>query len=776
MTHHGQPGFKLHEVLNIINEQYNLQGEIQLLDSYIDQNFLLETSEKEKFVFKIANRTDSLDFLKATQEVMTILSSDNEKAACPKIINNIHKDKIVHLLDSNKDTYFAWMISFIPGKLFAKVENHSDELLSNLGSFIGNLDSTLQNYFNPSFHKYLDWDLRNALDAEPFLSYIPNASDKNIAAYFLNLFRTFVIPNFSKLRMSVIHNDPNDYNLFVTEDQKNISGIIDFGDMVHSYTVNNLAIAISYAVFGKEDILEKASIILNGYHKVYPLTEIEVEMLYYLIGARMAVTVCMAAHKASLNPKNDYFQISAQPAWDALRKMVKINPDYASHKFKETIDPKGKQNRKQRTKEELIELRKKNLSQSLSVSYNTPLKINRGFMQYLYEEDESAYLDTVNNVCHVGHAHPDVVKAGQNQMAILNTNTRYLHETIIEYAQELLATFPDKLEVAFFVNSGSEANELAIRMARTFTKSKEIAVLDHAYHGNTNGNIEISPYKFNGKGGNGAAEHVHVIPLADTYRGKYKASDPDAALKYAQELNPLISNLKNKGEKLGTFIAESIPGVAGQIIFPDGFLKEAYHIIRAQGGVCIADEVQIGFGRTGTGMWGFELQNVCPDIVTMGKPIGNGHPLGAVVTTREIAEAFHNGMEYFNTFGGNPVSCAIGLEVLRVIKKDKLKENALETGKYFLKLLKDLKTKHEIIGDVRGIGLFLGIEFVKNRKTLEPAAEEASLISNLMKENHILTSVDGPLFNVIKIKPPIVFNKENALQYVETLDRILESL
>ena len=422
---------------------------------------------------------------------------------------------------------------------------------------------------------------------------------------------------------------------------------------------------------------------------------------------------------------------------------------------------------------QLHEKRTMHIGPSLSVSYRQPLKIVRGSRQYLYDEHGQAYLDAVNNVSHVGHSHPRVVRAGQEQMAVLNTNTRYLHDKLVNYAEQLCATLPPSLSVCYFVCSGSEANELALRLAQTHTKQKDVVVIDVAYHGNTSTLVEISPYKFNGSGGMGVAPYVHVVPMPDGYRGLYKTGDPHIAKKYAAHVKDAIQHIQQHGNSIAAFIGESLLGCGGQIVLPDGYLSEVYQYVHEAGGVCIADEVQVGFGRVGTHFWGFETQGVVPDIVTMGKPIGNGHPLAAVVTTPEIAASFNNGMEYFNTFGGNPVSCAIGLAVLQVIADEQLQANALLVGNYLLQRLRDLLDRHTLIGDVRGLGLFIGIELVLDRETLEPAAEQASYIANRMRERGILISTDGPLHNVLKIKPPLVFNQENADFLVATLEQLL---
>ena len=420
---------------------------------------------------------------------------------------------------------------------------------------------------------------------------------------------------------------------------------------------------------------------------------------------------------------------------------------------------------------DIISSRSRSLGKNLSLSYKMPLHVVRGFKQYLYDATGRRYLDTCNNVAHVGHQHPRVVQAAQRQIGVLNTNTRYLHENIVRFAEDLLATFPPELSVVYFVNSGSEANELALRMARCWSRQKDMLAVEVGYHGNTGGTIDVSSYKFDGKGGNGAPPYTHILPMPDIYRGKHK--DKDAAIRYAHYVDNIVDNIQKEGRNVAGFIGESILSCGGQIVLPKGYLKSVYSKVRAVGGLCIADEVQVGFGRVGSHFWGFELQDVVPDIVTLGKPIGNGHPLAAVVTTAAVAIDFTNGMEYFNTFGGNPVSCAIGREVLQIIKDENLQANALETGEYLMEGLRNLQTKHEIIGDVRGHGLFLGFELVTNRETLEPAAAQATYFANRMRECGFLMSTDGPLHNVIKIKPPMCFSKENSDFLLEWTDRIL---
>lgn len=423
-----------------------------------------------------------------------------------------------------------------------------------------------------------------------------------------------------------------------------------------------------------------------------------------------------------------------------------------------------------RAHDEIVKLRKELLLPNLSISYEKPIKFVRGEGVWLIDDSGRAYLDCFNNVCHIGHAHPAVVEAMAKQAATLNTNTRYLHDNIVAYAERLTATLPGELTVAGFVNSGSEANSLALRLMRAHTGRENAITLDWSYHGTTQELIDISPYKFRRKGGKGPKPHVHVAAVPDSYRAPEDWPAEEHGKRFAESVAEQIAAMQAKGEGPGFFIAESIPSVAGQVFLPDGYLKEVYRMVREAGGVCIADEVQVGFGRVGSHWWAFETQGVVPDIVTMGKPIGDGHPLAAVVTTREVTDSFNNGMEYFNTFGGNPVSCAVGLAVLDVIEGQDLRGNALAIGNYLIASFKAMQARYEVIGDVRGMGLFLGIELVTDRKTKAPATEFARAVSNGARQRGVLMGTEGPHDNVLKMRPPMIFSKRDADHLLAVLE------
>jgi len=424
------------------------------------------------------------------------------------------------------------------------------------------------------------------------------------------------------------------------------------------------------------------------------------------------------------------------------------------------------------TNDEMLAARRRLIGRNVSTGYRRPVQLVRGSMQYLFDADGRRYIDGYNNVPHVGHCHPRVVDAAERQMRALNTNTRYLHENLARYAGRITSTLPEPLCVCYFVNSGSEANELALRLARAHTRRRDLIVLDAAYHGNTTTLIDASPYKFNGPGGAGRPPWVHVVPVPDVYRGAYQKDDPQAGVKYADAAARSLDEMRADGAAPCGFIAESCPSVAGQIMLPPGYLAAVYRHVRDAGGVCIADEVQTAYGRLGSHFYGFEQQEVVPDIVVLGKPIGNGHPIGAVVTTAEIAESFDNGMEYFSTFGGNTVSCAIGLAVLDVLEDERMQAHAQQVGAHLLAQLRSLLDRSPLVGDVRGSGLFIGVELVRDRDTLEPATSEASDVVNRLRDEGILIGTDGPHHIVLKIRPPMPFTTEDA----DVLARTLASL
>lgn len=770
-----KPKLKSSQAQEIARLHYGLEVTAEELSGERDQNFRLQTSVGERWILKVVHPAEDSGVMDLQQIVLDRISATDPGLPCPRIVRTTSGQPLAKWLDGAGNEFLVRLVNYLPGLPLARVQAHQPELLREVGRVLAQVDLALANLWHPSARRSLQWSLYEASKIiNRDLEAIQDPEQRSIVELFLVMYEGLVQPILGDLRSGLIHNDGNDYNILVTigsEGRQRVSGLLDFGDMMWGPYVYEPAVAAAYALLDKEDPLKTAGYVIAGYHEFFPLQEDEIDLIFTLITMRLATSVTLAASQREREPGNDYLSISEQAAWTALRNLIPIDPQIASNYFRVVCGLPPVLNR--RSQQELLARRRKFLGPSFSISYSEPLQITRGFRQYLYDARGRAYLDAVNNVPHVGHCHPRVVRAGQHQMALLNTNTRYLHDNLVTYAERICATLPEPLRVCYFVCSGSEANELALRLAKSYTGGSDFIVIDGAYHGNTNALIEISPYKFDGPGGKGKPEHVQIVPMPDTYRGRYLRDDPNAGVKYAESVLVAVEAIRRNGRDLAAFICESLPGCGGQIVLPPNYLTEAFRHTREAGGVCVVDEVQVGFGRVGSHFWGFMTQDVVPDIVTMGKPIGNGHPLAAVVTTHEIAESFTNGMEYFNTFGGNPVSCAIGLSVLDVIEEEELQENAWRVGEQMMADLRSLMTRHPLIGDVRGMGLFVGVELVNDREQKSPAAAEAAQIVDLMKEQGILISTDGPLHNVLKIKPPMVFTLTDAKRLVQTLDQIL---
>jgi len=1010
------------EAVRLARDFYGLETSATPLSGEHDNNFHLVARDGRAFVLKVMHPAREQAFIDMQVRALQHLAKNLPQRQLPRVVPTTNGHPFTSVTANDGSNRFVWLLTFVRGTVLAHARPQSLELLHSVGRLLGEIDESLAGFSHPAALRELKWDSSRAIWIREFIPHVGDARRRKLVEHFLGLFAPQVIPVMPKLRRSVIYGDANDYNVLVSDpwpQPREALAVIDFGDMHHGLTVSESAIASAYSILGKRktELLPAAAAVISGYHNAYPLQELELEVLYALIGMRLAVSVVNSAYRKTLKPDDDYVTVTEAPAWDALEHLAKIHPRFAHYTFRDACGlspvPQAYALRRQlknaaqqaasvlpmdlRTAQvrvfdlssgsaflgadharaelsaltdvifadmrrsgsaigigrynearsiytsplfatndqtvdnlpteerrtlhlgmdffvdpgtpvcapldgivhslannrahldygpvvilqhpcesdsdgttfftlyghlsedslpnlkigerisrgqafarigastenggwpphlhfqiisDLLDLgtdfpgvarfserkvwialspdpnllfdipadrfpppeppfaatldrRHSLLGQNLSVSYQRPLKIVRGWMQYLYDETGRAYVDVYNNVPLVGHSHPRVVQAASAQLTLLNTNTRYLHDNVNRYAERLTRLLPDPLRVCFFVNSGSEANELALRLARTHTGREDVVVLDHAYHGHTTTLIDISPYKFNGPGGSGRKPWVHVAPLPDDYRGPYRRDDPNAGAKYARHVEEILDQARTSERQIACFIAETLPSVGGQIVLPSGYLAEVYRHVRTAGAVCIADEVQVGFGRLGSHFWGFETQSVIPDIVVLGKPIGNGFPLAAVVTTREIASSFANGMEFFSTFGGNPVACAAGLAVLDVLEEQSLQANALRVGSYLKNRLLKLQRSHPIIGDVRGSGLFLGADLVLDRETRAPATKQADYIVNRLRDCGVLAGTDGPHHNVLKLRPPLIFSEADAGLFISVLKTVL---
>jgi 4-aminobutyrate aminotransferase-like enzyme len=761
----------------IARDLYGLHADASPLPGERDQNFLLRTHAGNTFVLKIANAADSRSLLEAQSAALAHVA--RRTTLCPTVVPGTDGSTLSEWTSDAGIRHVVRLLTWIPGVTLGSLPRQSLTLLEDLGRKVGALDVALDGFDHPAAHRDLYWDLANG--PRVIREHAPQIGEEELRTLVLRLARRIEeqdSPLFSRLRRAVVHNDPNDYNVVVAaRDQSGdpdyeVVGILDFGDMVHTFAIADLAIAIAYAVLDTPDPVAAACRVVRGYHTVRALHANEVDALFALVLLRLCASVSIAAWQQAQRPGDEYLSISQASIRRTLPILADISPAEAQTAFRDAMSGSPEQ---ADHKARLREKRKAVIGRNVRVGYRDPVNIVRGWMQYLYDETGRQYLDAYNNVPHVGHCHPRVVEAAAEQNRLLNTNTRYLHDTLVRYAERLIETLPDPLRVCYFVNSGSEANELALRLARAHTKQKGIVVLDAAYHGNTTTLVSISPYKFDGPGGEGRPSWVRTVPIPDVYRGPIKTA-PDAGARYGAFVADAANDLTSHDSGVAAFIAESAPSVGGQIILPADYLQTAYGAVRKAGGVCIADEVQTALGRLGDCFYAFEPQHVVPDIVVLGKPIGNGHPIGAVVTTPAIAESFDNGMEFFSTFGGSTVSCAVGLAVLDVVRDEGLQDHARDVGSALLERLRALGSKHSIVGDIRGSGLFIGVELVKSRERREPATTEAGLVVNRMRDDGILLGTDGPFANVLKIRPPMPFTRADAELLAETLDRVLAGL
>jgi 4-aminobutyrate aminotransferase-like enzyme/Ser/Thr protein kinase RdoA (MazF antagonist) len=755
------PAFAPARVAELVAELWGIEGELLALPGERDQNFRVTPPIGQAIVVKITTAEEDRALLDAQHAAFEHLRGRVD--ICPRLVPTRAGTTLASLPGPNGREHLVRAVAYIPGTPLAELAEIDEPLLEQLGGALGRLDRALLDFDRPALHRDFDWDLARGEAVVRRDS--PLIADPELRTHIDTLLARYLAhtqPILPRLRRSTIHADANDHNVIVDPRTRSIVGLIDFGDMVHSWTINELAIAAAYAVLDRPEPLDVIAALCRGYQAEHPLEPVEQAAFYGLLCLRLCVSASLFANQIRQRPGDLYLEISQAPLRRTLPRLLE-RPFALVREVVHDACTSGLRPRRAASSA-LLEARQKRVLPSVRLGHrNHPVHLRRAWMQYLFDADGRRLLDAYNNVPHVGHCHPRVVAAAIAQARRLATNTRYVYEALPEYAERLAATLPAPLEVCAFLNSASEANELALRMVRAATGRRDVIVLEHAYHGHTSSLIDISPYKHAGPGGIGAPSWVHVAPMPDLYRGP---TGPFAA----KAVDEHIAKLDGQ---LAAFIAETCPSVGGQHLLPSGYLAEVYASVRRAGGLTVADEVQTGFGRLGSCFYAFEEHGVVPDVVVLGKPIGNGFPLAAVVTTRAIADAFDNGMEFFSTYGGNPVACEVGLAVLDVLAEEQLQAHATRVGARLLAGLHELASVHECIGDVRGKGLFLGAELVRDRDARTPDPARASQIVDCMREAGVLIGTDGPDHNVLKIRPPMPFDLQDADRLLEMLARAL---
>lgn len=731
------------------------------LVGYISTNYRIDLKNGEKRIFKYYPDDSEFNLvLEENRLIFHIKDQLNFDLSIP------HANKNGEYITKYPDGSFSRLLNFVEGTFLAEAKL-TEKLLFQFGKRMAEMVMAMSSFKSDTIAaRKLTWDLQQFLNVWSKADFIENPKHKKWIDYYFQQFRDEVQPKIHTLRSQILHNDLNEWNVLIEDED--ISGIIDYGDIAHSPIINEIAIALAYALLNKDNPLETAISILKGYHETFPILKEELELLPYLIPARLVTTFCYSAEAKSKATDTAYILISEKPAIDLIEKWITLSPIHIKNTFLAACGFEIPSTLKQ--EKDLLERRNKNLGKSLSMTYSSPIYFKKAAFQYMFDASGNSYLDAYNNIPLVGHSHPKVAEAIAKQQRKLNTNTRYLYDSIVDYSDHLLSYFPDKLNKVFFVNSGSAASDLAIRLAQTATDRVQSLVLEHGYHGHTRSAIENSSYKFDGPGGKGSNQFVHTLPLPNLFNSVF-----DNAEDYVNDAKEQIKRLIDAGQKPAYFIAEPISGCGGQVPLAPGYLKVLKPYLETEGILMICDEVQTGFGRLGSHFWGFEFHGITPDIVILGKPMANGHPIGAVVTTTEIEDAFANGMEFFSSFGGNPVSMEAAKAVLEVVEEESLQKHALETGTYYKNQLLELKNKYPQIGDVRGEGLFLGVEFI-HPENLSPNTELARLVKEKLKEAFVLTSTDGPFDNIIKTKPPLCFDKKNVDEVCDKMEKILKNI
>jgi len=745
------PAFSIDEAEAFVRRAFDLQASAHPLDSERDQNFRLRARDGSEWVLKIANPAENPAVLDLQTQALLHIAQVDPSLPIPRV-KATPDGALSHEIDgADGRQSIARVLSFLPGQLLADATLHP-ALARDVGAMAARLARALRGFFHPAARHELLWDLTQAPGLRAHTHHIAEPGRRRIIEDVLDHLDTQVLPQLRRQRAQIIHNDVSELNTLV--DGNRVTGVIDFGDLIHAPLVCDLAVPISELLADlpgeHPDPIAIAAEITAGYHAVTALEDDELRLIPDLVSTRCAMQVAVANWRVSDHPENtEYIMGGVRETEALLDRMREWGPERMTTALRRacatpvsiavadfTRTPADKE-----SLQSLIERRRQRLGPELELSYDNPLHVVRGEGVWLIDAAGRSFLDAYNNVPSVGHCHPAVVQALARQAATLNTNTRYLYKSVLEYADRLTATLPGDLSVCMFVCSGSEANDLAWRLAKAHTGNAGGIVMEDAYHGTTNAVYELSPAEYGA--GKPLAEHIATVPAPDGYRGKFRRDDSQYADHYAACMDDAIASLDARGFAPAAFYLDPILCSNGIMVPPPGYLLAVFEKVRAAGGVCVADEVQSGFGRTGDHFWGFAAHDVVPDIVTLGKPIGNGLSMAAVVTTPAIVASLTQDTEFFSTTGGNPVSCAAGLAVLEVLEHEGLQARAARVGAKLRAQIEKLAGQHPLIGEVRGAGLFIGVELVCDRTTLEPAAKETAAVANQMRELGVLVGVEG---------------------------------
>jgi 4-aminobutyrate aminotransferase-like enzyme/Ser/Thr protein kinase RdoA (MazF antagonist) len=758
----------------VAREWFGLAGSARALVSERDQNFAIAAADGTSWVLKVSNAAE--DPAVVEMEVAAVERIAAVDPGLPVPVARPSRDgEPIARVELHGRPHLVRALPLLPGRN-ARPEELEAAAIRGIGEVVGRIAFALRGFFHPAAGRVIAWDQQHLPRLFRHAALIDRPR-RDLLDRVIARFEERVLPAFPTLRAQVIHNDVTLDNLLV-DDAGAVTGVIDFGDMAHTALVLDVPATLQSLFRQREDLFGVAEAFLDGYVTVVPLERREAMLLGDLLAGRMAQTILISAHRTRQYPDNAYIRGWAEPAWALLDQLEAVGIDEANRRLARLAGWAGADRRPpvaagpRIPRAELLERRRRVLGSALEpLTYARPLYLVRGEGAWMEDADGRRYLDAYNNVPVVGHAHPRVVEAIARQAAALNTNTRYLHENVVLLAERLAGSMPPALDTVMFVNSGSEANDLAWRLATTATGGDAGLVTEWAYHGVTAAIADFSPSEWP-RGERPAA--VETVAAPDTYRGRFaEAADP--ALVARDEMRAAIDRLRARKRAPAALYLDA--GFTSDGIFtpPDAAVRELATTARAAGALYVADEVQSGFGRMGDHLWGFDAWRTAPDIVTLGKPMGNGHPVAAVVTRAEIVDRLATTTSFFSTFGGNPVACAAALAVLDVIEEEGLLANARARGEWLRGAIGELARRHAAIGDVRGRGLLVGVELVTSEER-GPDRDLATRVRDEMRERGVLIGTTGRAGSTLKIRPPLCLRAEEAELIVTRLDESLTAI
>jgi 4-aminobutyrate aminotransferase-like enzyme/aminoglycoside phosphotransferase (APT) family kinase protein len=764
------PALALADIQEFTRETYGLTGRWTPLAGERDQNFHVVEDGGDSWTLKMCNPNEGAGMLACQAAALEHIATTAPDLAVPRLRRTLTGEALPSLAAGGRQ-WPALVLSHLPGEVVGSRVLEAGQLLA-IASALARLGIALRGFINGApAGRHLIWDTQHAADLDHLIPDLP-AGDQPLAAEVLRRHRDVSLPRLRRLRSQIIHGDVQPHNTLLAADGA-LSGFIDFGDMVHSALIIDLANAAADFLapgFDNERILHA---MVRGYAGIVRLEEEEADLLYDLIETRLVMAPLIETLKARNGIlARGYSEAVSGRIMNTVRELRGLGPQRLRLLLRRAAawpEPSGVF----LSAATAIARRRKVMGAKPNVFYDPPLHIVKGEGVWLTDSSGHRFLDCYNNVPHVGHCHPYVTEAVVRQSRRLNTNTRYITDQSIDYAERLAALTEPGLTAVVFVNSGSEANDLAWRMAKAWTGRSGGLAMDFAYHGVTEAMDAFSP---SNAPASWQAPHIRLLPPPCFYRGTYPAGTTNAGEKFAALAEAPIAELEAAGLGVAAAIVDSAFMTNGILAAPEGYVAGLAARVWRAGGLFIADEVQAGFGRLGGEFWGHRRYGVVPDVITIGKPAGNGYPVGAVITRHEILECFLKSGPFFSTFGGNNVACAAGVAVLDVIRDEHLVSRAEMVGDHFRRRLQGLKARHELVGDVRGVGLALAVELVRNRRTREPADRETQRLLNLVRDEGVLFGSEGRFGNVVKIRPPIVITAQQADLAVAALDKALGRL